>query len=311
MNEDRLIAALRHYGDAMPSAAADRAIRTRLDQSWNARPATPPRLRLPRLVPVAAALVVAIAIGNAALGASADSPLWDTRVALETVGAVVRFSHEARVAYLLDLIDARAAEITRQEARGNAASAGRARSARDSAVSQLRAVAPELEPSPTPSPAPIVVPAATATPAPTPSPSPPPTSTPTVVPTRSAPPTAVPTATPATTPTKPSSSPPTPVPTPTKPATQPVFLSGTVHWPDGTSADGVCISTSSSLSGSCATRTGNGSWGFTSSISPGQQVTLYAFITDASRGGTFGGYATATITSPQTQFPLITMEKKI
>ena len=101
MNEDRLIVALRRYGDAVPSAAADRSIRTRLDQAWNVRPATPPRLRLPRLVPVAAALVVAIAFGNAALGAGADSPLWDTRVALETVGAVVRFSHEARVAYLL------------------------------------------------------------------------------------------------------------------------------------------------------------------------------------------------------------------
>jgi hypothetical protein len=55
----------------------------------------------------------------------------------------------------------------------------------------------------------------------------------------------------------------------------------------------------------------NGSWGFTSSIGPGQQVTLYASITDASHGGTFGGYATTTITAPQTQFPTITLVKKV
>src|SRR2546422_2714518 len=78
------------------------------------------------------------------------------------------------------------------------------------------------------------------------------------------------------------------------------YIVGTVHWPDRTNATGVCVS--SAVGGTCFSTTVNGSWGKSVEARIGQTITLYFQITDPTRGGTFVGSATATVTGSPTSF---------
>jgi outer membrane biosynthesis protein TonB len=258
MNDDRLLFALKRLGDEELSARSDRKIRTRLETAWTVRALTMARrgLGVRRLVPVVAALVLFAGSAGTALGATADSPLWDTRVALESAGAFVRLSNDDRVAYLLDLVRSRTDEATRQQAAGHPDAAAKARAAASSALVQLGDNAPKIEtsvppPAPTASASPTPVPPASPTPAPsaTPSPTASPTPAHTVVPT----PTPVRTPTPTPIRTEPPVT--TATPAPTK---QPVTITGTVHDASGASVFNVCISTSPTpptSSTACSVRT--------------------------------------------------------
>jgi len=304
MSDDRLLSALQRLGSEELPTASDRAIRGRLETAWTARgraAATSGR-GIRRLAPVLAAFVLVAAFGGTALRAGADSPLWDTRVALEEAGAFLRQSNDDRVAYLLDLVQSRTEEAARQDAAGHPDAAAKARAASASAVAALGANVPRIEapvvvpspsvvPSPANSPAPSASPNATST-APTqlPSPTPPPatrTIVPTPTPTRTEP---VHTA--------------TPLPTATK-AT--ITITGMVKDATGANAVGACITTSSVVPTSttqCSVKTGtSGSYGITTTAStPGQPITLYAYWM-SSTGQMYSGSSTGTIASPTTVMP--------
>lgn len=312
MNEDRLLFALKRLGDEELSAASDRKIRTRLETAWTVRALTAAgrSFSVRRLVPVLAALVLMIGSAGTALGASADSPLWDTRVALESAGAFLRVSTDDRVAYLLDLVRSRTDEAARQQAAGHPDAAAKARAAATVALVQLGGDAPKIETS-VPSPAPT--PSASPTEAPSPSPSPTPSATPSATPARTVAPTPTPVRTPTPTPVRtepPVSATPTPTAVPTK---QPVTITGTVHDASGANVYNVCISTSPTAptsSTACSIRTGtNGTYTINASVTTGTSytITLYAYYTDPATGALYGGSATATMTAPTTVMPLITL----
>ena len=105
MSDDRLLSALRRLGEQELPRSTDRKIRGRLETAWTARTrhSAPPSFSFRRFTPVLAAFVLVLGVGGSALGASADSPLWDTRLALESAGGYLRFSTDDRVAYLLGL----------------------------------------------------------------------------------------------------------------------------------------------------------------------------------------------------------------
>ena len=316
MNDDRLLFALKHLGDKELSAASDRKIRTRLETAWTVRALTMARrgFGVRRLVPVLAALVLFAGSAGTALGATADSPLWDTRVALESAGAFLRLSNDDRVAYLLDLVRSRTDEAARQQAAGHPAAAAKARAAASFALVQLGGDAPKIEtsvppPAPTASVSPTVVPSASPSPtrsaSPSASPSPTPTPTHTVVPT----PTPVRTPTPTPVRTEPPVTA-TPTAAPTK---QPVTITGTVHDASGANGFNVCISTSPTpptSSTACSIRTTtNGTYTIHASVTTGTSytITLYAYFTDPASGALYSGSATATMTAPTTVMPLITL----
>jgi hypothetical protein len=316
MNDDRLLFALKRLGDEELSAASDRKIRTRLETAWTVRVLTAATrsFSVRRLVPVLAALVLFAGSAGTALGATADSPLWDTRVALESAGAFLRLSNDDRVAYLLALVRSRTDEAARQQAAGHPDAAARARAAATFALVQLGGDAPKLETS-VPSPAPTA--SASPTPAPSASPSPTPSATPSATPSTTPARTVAPTPTPVRTPT------PTPVrteppvtatPTPTTaPTKQPVTITGTVHDAAGANVFNVCISTSPTpptSSTACAIRTTtNGTYTINASVTTGTSytITLYAYFTDPASGALSSGSATATMTAPTTVMPLIAL----
>jgi hypothetical protein len=316
MNDDRLLFALKRLGDNELSASCDRKIRTRLETAWTVRALTVARsgfsVRL--LVPILAALVLFAGSAGTALGATADSPLWDTRVALESAGAFLRLSNDDRVAYLLDLVRSRTDEAARQQAAGHPDAAAKARAAASFALVQLGGDAPKIEtsvppPAPTASVSPTVVPSASPSPTSsvTPSASPSPTPTHTVVPTPT--PLRTPTPTPVRT-EPPVTATPTPTAAPTK---QPVTITGTVHDASGANVFNVCISTSPTpptSSTACTIRTTtNGTYTINASVTTGTSytVTLYAYFTDPASGAFYSGSATATMTAPTTVMPLITL----
>lgn len=324
MSDDRLLSALTRIGREELSTASDRAIRGRLETAWTARARTVPmpHFSVRRFAPVLAALVLVAGSAGTALGASADSPLWDARVALEEAGAFLRLSNDDRVAYLLDLVQSRTEEAARQEAAGHPGAAAKARAASAAAVVELDGNIPQIDttvllPTPSPSMTPTPAPALTtpsSAPSVSPSPSPSVTSRP-----ASSPPTttrtSVPTATPVRTETY---RPVTPTPTHTATPTistgtrQYVTIAGTVRNPDGTNANNACVSTSPTpppvTSTSCSFLTKNGSYGIsTTSLTPGQTITLYAYLTNPTTGETFGGYSTTSITAPTTVMPTITL----
>lgn len=312
MNEDRLLFALKRLGDEELSAASDRKIRTRLETAWTVRALTAAgrSFSVGRLVPVLAALVLMIGSAGTALGASADSPLWDTRVALESAGAFLRVSTDDRVAYLLDLVRSRTDEAARQQAAGHPDAAAKARAAATVALVQLGGDAPKIETS-VPSPAPT--PSASPTEAPSPSPSPTPSATPSATPARTVAPTPTPVRTPTPTPVRtepPVSATPTPTAVPTK---QPVTITGTVHDASGANVYNACISTSPTpptSSTACTVRTTtNGTYTINASVTTGTSytITLYAYYTDPASGALYSGSATATMTAPTTVMPLITL----
>jgi len=315
MNDDRLLFALKRLGDEELSAASDRKIRRRLETAWTVRALTMAKrsLGLRRLVPVLAALVLFAGSAGTAMGATADSPLWDTRVALESAGAFLRLSSDDRVAYLLDLVQARTAEAARQQAAGHPDAAKKAQAAVSVALVQLGGDAPKIEtavpsPAPTASPSPTVAPSASPSPTPSATPSASPTHTDTPTPVRTVTPTTKPTPTPVRT-EPPVSLTPSPTPAPSK---QPVTITGSVHDSTGANVFNVCISTSPTpptSSTACSVRTGtNGVYTINASVTPGASytITLYAYFTDAS-GTPYGASATATMTAPTTVMPLMTL----
>ena len=318
MNDDRLLFALKRLGDEELSAASDRKIRTRLETAWTVRALTAATrsFSVRRLVPVLAALVLFTGSAGAALGATADSPLWDTRVALESAGAFLRLSNDDRVAYLLDLVRSRTDEAARQQAAGHPDAAAKARSAATSALVQLGGNAPKIEtsvpsPAPTASPSPSVTPSASSSPTPSSTPSASPSPTPSPTPTHTVAPTPVRTPTPTPVRTEP---PVTATPTPTAaPTKQPVTITGTVHDASGANVFNVCISTSPTpptSSTACSIRTTtNGTYTINASVTTGTSytITLYAYFTDPASGALYSGSATATMTAPTTVMPLITL----
>jgi hypothetical protein len=323
MSDDRLLSALKRLGTQELGSGSDRAIRARLETAWTARPhaTSMPRFGVQRWAPVLAAVVLIVGFSGTALGASADSLLWDTRVALEEAGASLRLTNDDRVAYLLGLVQSRTEEAARQEAAGHPGAAAKARSAASSAVVALDGNIPQLDmtvglpmPSVTPSPAP-------ATPSPTsaPSASRPLSPVPAVQPSASASttparttlaPTDAPTATPLRTET-PHPVPPTPTRTPTtssspKPT---VTITGTVRDGSGAAVSDACISTSPQFPTSttqCIFKTNNGSYGLSATVTPGQTITLYAYWISPS-GENLAGSATTTVTAPTTVMPSMTL----
>ena len=132
MSDDRLLSALRRLGDQELPLAIDRKIRGRLETAWTTRTRHAgawSSFSLRRFAPVLAAFVLVVGLGASALGAGADSPLWETRLALESAGAYLRLSADDRVAYLIELVQSRTEEAARQEAVGNAGAAAKARAA--------------------------------------------------------------------------------------------------------------------------------------------------------------------------------------
>jgi len=320
MNDDRLFSVLQALGGQELPLAGDDAIRARLETAWVSRRSRASRgsFGLPRFAPMLAALVLTLSFGGAALGAGADSPLWDTRVALEAGGALLRFSADDRVAYLLELVRSRTEEAARQEVLGNAGAAARARAAATSAVIQLNGRLPQVgselvtpTASPSPTPVPSVVPVVRPTdppPAASASPSPTPVGTPLRAPLTTAAPT--PLATPNPVPTEPVHSPsPSPAPVPSASPKQSATITGTVRDSAGAAISDACITTSPTIptsATSCIVKTTNGSYSFSATITPGQTITLYAYWTSPT-GANFVGSATASATVPTTVMPTITL----
>src|SRR5438046_10592924 len=115
MSDDRLLAALTRLSHEELPSATDRQIKARLETAWTtrARAVAAPLFSVRRFAPVLAALVITAGLGGAALGAGADSPLWDTRVALESLAANLRTSTDDRVASPLDPVPLPPAEAAR------------------------------------------------------------------------------------------------------------------------------------------------------------------------------------------------------
>ncbi len=316
MSDDRLIHALRRLGDQELSITADRTIRGRLETAWTTRSRGGMRasFTLRRFAPVLAAFVLVAGLGGSALGAGADSPLWDTRLALESAGAYLRLSTDDRVAYLLDLVQSRTEEAARQEVLGNAGAAEKARAAAASAVVEVNGSIPHVEVAlPTPPPATPVVASASPTPtpavSPSPSPSRPPSATPTAQPPSSVPPTRTNAPITATEPPHTPSPSPTRTPTPTPTSTKPtVTITGTVRDQAGATVTGACITSSPTIptsTSSCITKTTNGTYAFTAPVTPGQTITLYAYSTTTT--GVLAGSATSPATAPYTVMPQIAL----
>jgi|GEM_PF-1825359 len=316
MNDDRLRSVLQALGAQELPLAGDNAIRARLETAWvnRARRPAAAAFGLRRLAPVLAALVLMLSLGGAALGAGADSPLWETRVALEAGAAMLRFSADDRVAYLVELVRSRTEEAARQEVLGNSGAAEKARAAASSAVIQLNGSLPQIGTdlvTPTSSPAPSATPSAAPTVRPTDGPAglASPKSTPASAATRApatvpAPTTAPAIATPL--PTEPFHSP-SPTPLPSASAKQTTTITGTVHDSSGAAISDACITTSPTVptsATSCIVKTTNGSYGFSATITPGQTITLYASWTSAT-GANFVGSTTASATVPTTVMPAI------
>lgn len=314
MSDDRLLSALRRLGEQELTLATDRKIRGRLETAWTSRTRYAARspFSLRGLAPVLGAFILVLGLGGSALGASADSPLWDARVALESAGAYLRLSGGDRVAYLLDLVQSRTEEAARQEAAGNPGAAAKARAAASAAVVELNGNIPHIETAlPTPA-----LPAASspATPPPASSPSPSPSRSASALPAAQLPasgsPTATRTSAPTVAPTPVRTEPPhTPSPLPTSSAKPTTTITGTVHDSAGALVTGACITTSPTIptsTTSCITKTTNGSYGFSVPVTPGQTITLYAYVTNPT-SGTVAGSATTTATAPITVMPAISL----
>ncbi len=302
MNDDRLARALAALREIRLSDAADRSVRARLEERWPAAMMAGQRARpgrrglLRRFAPALASAVIILGVATVALGSPANSPLYGLRVALEDLAVPLHLDLDDRAAYVLELAAQRDAEAQRFESSGNAAAARVARDAEADALRILQQLLPTAAQEPPPSPSPAATPPLTPSPTVTPTPSPSLTPTP-------APPPATRAPTPVATPTP---KPPTPKPSPT-PTPLAVSVTGVVHFPDGSNASEVCISTAPG--GSCFAHSASGSFGFTVSAKINQTLTLYFQVTDASRGGTFKAAVTFTVTGPQASLGVITLQR--
>jgi hypothetical protein len=289
----------------MDDVAADH-IRKRLEQAWAAH-ATRRRPRF--VVPwfarafVFATLVVLCAFTT--MRATADSPLYGARVAVEN--SLVVFQSDP-VGYLSQLYEERLGEAARFEAAGNALAASRARNAQSEALRLLNQISPEPNESPEPSastaitlPSPSPTPDATA--AATESPTPAPTATPRPTVARTATPKP---ATPTPKPVTPTSKPVTPKPSVTPaPTPMTVHATGDVLYTDGSPVNGACVSMT--LDGMCIAGTINGKVDLQLTAKKGQSLTLYFRNYDATRGGTLHGKVTVTVGGPEVLLGTITL----
>src|SRR5204862_2181100 len=128
-------------------------------------------IELRRLAPILAMFLIVASLGGAALGASADSPLWDTRLDLERAASLLPRSNDDRVAYLLELVRSRTEEAARQDAAGNPGAAAKARAAASAAILELDGDLPRIGET-VPAPAPVASPTGPAVSFPSPSASP-------------------------------------------------------------------------------------------------------------------------------------------
>jgi hypothetical protein len=310
MNDDRLLSALRGLADQELPRRADRVIRGRLETAWVSRSGRTPAFAVRRLAPVLAVAVLALGLGGTALGAGADSPLWDARIALESGGALLRLSADDRVGYVLELVRSRTEEAARQEAAGNAGAAAKARAAAAAAVIAVAGSLPRIDAVP-PTPLPPVVPAPPTSPATSsaaPSRSPLPSSVPAAQPTATPPPVTARTVAP-TTPSTPVRSEPPHTPTPSATTRPMTAITGTVRDAAGGNVTDACVTTSPAIptgTSSCIVKSKAGAYGFSAATTPGQTITLYAFWMSPT-GEMFGGSATATATAPTTVMPAITL----
>ncbi len=285
MSDERLIAALAELREERIAPEADRRARELLETHWPTRVVR--RGLVPRPLAALGALAIALVIvARASLGAGADSPLYELRVAIEDAAVGLHGDADDRYSYVLSLAADRGAEAARWERAGSADAAARAHRAETEA---LRLLGNENPPS-------FEMPLL-ATPSPTETPAPSPSSTPTPTPATSL--TPAPTVRPTPPPTKP--------PSPTPSGTITTYLVGSVRYTDGTNVNGACVSTAKG--GTCFTETVNGSFGKTVQAKVGQTITLYFQVTDASRGGTFFGAATATVTGPATSFGIVALQR--
>jgi outer membrane biosynthesis protein TonB len=310
MMQDSLARALGTLkGTRMDDVAAG-DIRKRLDQAWGKR-AT--RRHSGFAVPgfarafAVAALMVVVAFST--MRASADSPLYGARVAVEE--SLVAFQSDP-VAYLSQLYEERLEEAARFEATGNALAASRARDAQREALRLLNQLSPQPEESPQPS-------ASTAISVPTPSPTPEMSAVATVAPTPEPTATPLPPVVRTATPKPATPKPPTPTPKPVtpkptvtaKPSATPaptpmtVHATGDVLYADGTRVNGACVSMS--LDGLCVAGTINGKIDMHLTAKRGQSLSVYVRNYDAARGGTLHGKVTVTVGGTEVLLGTITL----
>ena len=297
MNEERLTGLLGSLRTERMDRIADDRIRAKLENAWTARQRRRSfSVRLRRLAPVLATLVLFAGLGAATLTARGESALYGVRIAIEDAAIALHTDPEDRAEYILALLDQRQAEAARLESTGNAAAASKARQIEEDTLRIARAmlpVAPEVQPVPAPAP--------TDSPTPVPSPTPSPTPTPTVAPTATAtarPSTPRPTATLTRTPA------PTPAPT-----GSPILVtaSGLVRNWDATPASGVCVRLSTASTECLYTTKADGTYKVSMSGKIFQTITLYFTRQD----GTvlWKGTATATIKTATVQMPDVKLAK--
>jgi hypothetical protein len=310
MMQDSLARALGTLKGARLDQVAADDVRKQLEQAW-ARRATRRRARfaVPGLARAFAVATLVVLLAFTTMRASADSPLYGARVAVED--SLVAFQSDP-VGYLSQLYNERLEEAARYEATGNALAASRARNAQSEALRLLNQISPQPDPSPEPSASTaITLPSPTvteATPAATESPTPEPTATPRPAAVRT--PTPKPaTATPKPVTPKPATA--TPKPLTPKPSGTPaptaiiVHATGNVVYTDGAPVDGACVSTT--VDGPCVAVTVNGKVDLKLSAKKGQSITISVRFYDPERGGTLQGKVTVTVSGPEVPFGTITL----
>lgn len=296
----------------MSEIASDR-VRHDLEKAWAERRSQRRRgFGFPGFARAFVAAGLVLALTYTTLQATADTPLYSARVAIEN--AIVPFQADP-IAYLTQLYEERLEQAARFESTGNALAASRARGAKDDALRLLKQLSPqpvEQSPQPTPETA-IAVPTPTPTPEPTPAPTEVPTPEPTIASTppavRTVAPTPKPTITPK--PVTPTPKPVTPKPTaklsPTPaPTAMQVRAVGDVLYADGSPVSGACVS----LTGygiNCIAGSANGKIDFQLMAKKGQTINVYVTNYDASRGGTLKGKVSVTVGGPTVLLGTITL----
>lgn len=292
----------------MSEIASDR-VRHDLERAWTERQSRRrPGFAVAGFARAIMAASLVLALSYTTLQATADSPLYGARVAVEN--AIVPFQADP-IAYLTQLYEERLEEAARFESTGNALAASRARGAKDDALRLLKQLNPQpVEQSPQPSPETAI---ALPTPTPTPEPTAAPTEAPTPEPTVDPAPPAVRTLAPTPKPTTPTPTPkpvtpkPTPKisPTPAPTAIQ-VRAIGDVLYSDGSPVNGACVS----LTGygtNCIAGSVHGKIDFYLMAKKGQTISVYVTNYDASRGGTLKGKVSVTVGGPTVLLGTITL----
>ncbi|HEV8469928.1 MAG TPA: hypothetical protein VGR46_10000 [Candidatus Limnocylindria bacterium] len=293
MNEDTLVRALGGLRTARMSETASDRVREELENAWRERASRQSLRRgfvLPGFARAFAIAALVVAVGFATLRASADSPLYSARIAIED--ALVGLQADP-ISYVSELYEERLEEAAHFEAAGNALAASRAREAQEDALRLLNKIEPQVRqeqpPEPSASTA-ITLPSPSPTPESTvePSPSPTPTATPTMRPATPRPATPPPAVT-----DRPATPKPTPSPTPTQ---FPVHVMGTLTYADSSPVNDACVS--ATLDGSCIGTQANGQFEFWIFAKKGDTIAVYVRKVDLMSGRTLRGKDYGTVTSP-------------